>query len=466
MSKLYKALIQERADLTKEQKALFSAADTTGVELTAEQKARDDAIFARLKEIAPEIERQERRRENERNAPALESAVEDFGIDPVAALKAETLDRAAAYRAGLPYRITGGDVRAAAKPFNSLGENMLEAVRFARNKEKSIAYRQYEANIQKMLAATGLNETVGSEGGVLVQTDYIAGVLAPLHDVGPFTSRARNIPVSTDANGVVLFGVDETSRANGSRWGGVRGYRVAETGTLTKSQPAFRKIRLELKKYGVLGYSTDELLRDASAMESIFSRAAGEELSFMANDDLLNGDGTGGPLGALNAGTLVSQAKESGQAAATVVNANLVKMWQRLHPSYRANAVWYINSEVEPQLDQLSIPVGAAALEPRYVAYRPDGVMTIKGKPVVVTEFNAALGTVGDIVLANFADDYITIDKGGVQYATSLHLEFLTDQMAFRWIYRFDGQPVHASAITPYKGSNTQSAFVALATRA
>ena len=465
MSKLYKALIQERADLTKEQKALFSAADASGVELTAEQKQRDDAIYARLQELAPEIERQERRRENERTAVAVDISDASDAGDPVTALKAETLGRAAAYRAGVPY-ISGGDVRAAAKPFRSLGENMLEAVRFAQHKEKSIAYRQYEANVQKMLAATGLNETVGSEGGVLVQTDYVAGVLRPLHDVGPFTSRARNIPVSTDANGIVLFGVDETSRANGSRWGGVRGYRVAETGTLTKSQPAFRKIRLELKKYGVLGYSTDELLRDASAMESVFAQAAGEELSFMANDDLLNGDGNAGPLGVLNAGALVSQAKESGQAAATVVNANLVKMWQRMHPSYRANAVWYINSEVEPQLDQLSIPVGAAALEPRYVAYRPDGVMTIKGKPVVVTEFNAALGTVGDIVLANFADDYITIDKGGVQYATSLHLEFLTDQMAFRWIYRFDGQPVHASAITPYKGSNTQSAFVALATRA
>jgi glycosyltransferase involved in cell wall biosynthesis len=88
------------------------------------------------------------------------------------------------------------------------------------------------------------------------------------------------------------------------------------------------------------------------------------------------------------------------------------------------------------------------------------------GKPVIVTEFNAVPGTVGDIVLGRFADDYTTIDKGGVQYATSIHVQFLTDQTAFRFIYLYDGQPTLNGPVTPYKGSNTQSAYVALETRA
>lgn len=36
----------------------------------------------------------------------------------------------------------------------------------------------------------------------------------------------------------------------------------------------------------------------------------------------------------------------------------------------------------------------------------------------------------------------------------------------FRFVYRFDGQPVLASAITPYKGTNTLSHFVKLNERA
>jgi hypothetical protein len=43
---------------------------------------------------------------------------------------------------------------------------------------------------------------------------------------------------------------------------------------------------------------------------------------------------------------------------------------------------------------------------------------------------------------------------------------FLTDEEVFRWILRFDGQPIRNSALTPYKGTNTTSPFVTLATRA
>jgi len=36
--------------------------------------------------------------------------------------------------------------------------------------------------------------------------------------------------------------------------------------------------------------------------------------------------------------------------------------------------------------------------------------------------------------------------------------------MAFRVTWRVDGKPAWVSALTPFKGSNTQSPFVAIAT--
>jgi hypothetical protein len=44
----------------------------------------------------------------------------------------------------------------------------------------------------------------------------------------------------------------------------------------------------------------------------------------------------------------------------------------------------------------------------------------------------------------------------------SIHVQFLTDQTAFRFIARYDGQTALASAITPYKGTATYSPFVTL----
>jgi HK97 family phage major capsid protein len=83
---------------------------------------------------------------------------------------------------------------------------------------------------------------------------------------------------------------------------------------------------------------------------------------------------------------------------------------------------------------------------------------------VVETEFNATLGTVGDIVLADMSQ-YAMIEKD-VQAASSIHVQFITDQVAYRFVFRADGRPKIAAPLTPYKGSGTLSPFVTLATRA
>ncbi len=342
-------------------------------------------------------------------------------------------------------------------PFLSLAEQC-KAV-------KAFALRDREDPRLKRLKATGAAEGQLSEGGFLLEPTLVAEVLRPLHEEGPFTRAVRRLPVGNNSNYGWINGVNETSRADGSRWGGIRGYRLAEGGTLTSSKPAFRRINWELKKYAVLVYATDELLSDVAMFSEIVRQGAGEELAFMANDDIYRGAGTSGPHGILESGALISVAKETGQAADTVVMENLINMWQQLHPRNRANAAWYINSEVEPQLDMLALTVGTAALEPRYVAYGPDGVLRIKGRPVIVNEFSSALGDVGDILLGDMRE-YLFWEKGGVQEAQSIHVQFITDETVFRFIYRCDGQTSMASPITPYKGSNTQSAFVTLAERA
>jgi len=92
---------------------------------------------------------------------------------------------------------------------------------------------------------------------------------------------------------------------------------------------------------------------------------------------------------------------------------------------------------------------------------------TLMGRPVMVVEQCAVLGTVGDIILADFQNGYVLAEKGGMQTDMSIHVRFVYDESVFRFVYRCDGQPVLASAVIPYKGgaTNTQSHFVALETR-
>jgi HK97 family phage major capsid protein len=99
----------------------------------------------------------------------------------------------------------------------------------------------------------------------------------------------------------------------------------------------------------------------------------------------------------------------------------------------------------------------------------PNGVSgspyaTLLGKPLVPVEQAETLGTVGDIILADFSQ-YALVRKGGMNASSSIHVKFLTDEMTFKFSMRVNGKPMWKSALTPAKGSNTLSPFVTLQTR-
>ena len=154
--------------------------------------------------------------------------------------------------------------------------------------------------------------------------------------------------------------------------------------------------------------------------------------------------------------------KETGQAAATITHDNLKKMWARRFPG--GDHVWYINQDCEPALDDLAKIIGTSGVEPNYVSYGPDGVLRIKGRPVETLEYASTLGTVGDITLVDWTQ-YAMI-ASSIQQAASMHFKFDTDEQSFRTTMRVDGACMWKTALTPFKGTATQSPVVKLATRA
>jgi HK97 family phage major capsid protein len=272
--------------------------------------------------------------------------------------------------------------------------------------------------------------------------------------------------VSANSNRLVINGVDETSRVAGSRWGGIRGYWAAEAAEKTKSDPKFKRLTLSLNKMIGLCYATDELLQDAAALGSVLMQGFSEEFNFMVDEAILRGSGAGQPLGILNASCLVSVAAETGQDSTTIVAQNIMNMYARLYNRSRPNAVWLINQDCLPQLMQLSIPVGTGGI-PLWIAGNSlagQPYNTLLGRPVIECEHCSTLGTVGDIMLVDLGQ-YLFIEKGGIQSASSIHVRFVYDETAFRFVWRVDGQPAWTNDLTPAHGSNDVSPFVALATR-
>ena len=353
------------------------------------------------------------------------------------------------------------EVKSNPETFKSLGEQ-LDAIRRASTPGYSVDRR-----LTDIKAISGMSETVPEDGGYLVQTDFATELLRITHDTGLLTSRVRRIPVGANANGLTINAVAETSRATGSRWGGVQVYWREEAGTVTAKAPEFRRMKLQLNSLMGLCYATDEVLADATALGAVIQQAFAEEFAFTLDNAVINGTGNGQPQGILGSGAVVAVAKETNQVAATVYWENIVNMWARLWARSRTNAAWFIHQDVLPQLATMAFPIGVGGVPVYLPATGVAGSMysTLFGRPVIEIEQAAALGTVGDIMLLDLSQ-YLMIDKGGLEAAQSIHVRFIYGENTFRFVLRTDGQSIWNKALTLNNSSNTVSPFVALATRA
>lgn len=301
-------------------------------------------------------------------------------------------------------------------------------------------------------------ENNGPDGGYAVPPEFANEISSIAYAEESLLSRCDTMPVSGNS---MTFPKDETTP-----WGstGITAAWEGEANQSTPKKPALGESQLKLRKLKVLVAASDELLSDAAAMSAYITRKCGEAVDWKVNDAIVNGSGAGMPLGIMTAASTVSQAKETSQTAATITAANVAKMYGRVINGAGGNLAWLIHPDAYNQVITLSLNNNPIWMPPSQgIQNAPDGLLL--GRPVIITDACQTLGTVGDIILGNF-NGYRAITKGsGAEFATSMHLWFDQDLMAFRLIFRMDGQPALAAAVSPKNGSTTRSHFVTLATR-
>lgn len=358
--------------------------------------------------------------------------------------------------------MAGGGTTESRGLFKSFGEQLRAIVQAGRGGN------QPDPRLFEVRAASGANESVGSEGGFLVETDFSTSLLQGAMAAAKLAPRCAPFPIGPNSNGVKLPAMDETSRATGSRFGGLQLAWGDEAGDIVATKPKFKALELKLKKLTGACYLTDEIVQDATVLDSFVRRAFTSEYAFTIDDRILRGTGAGQPLGILTSGALLTVPKELGQAADTVITPNIVKMFAR--NSNPEGSVWLCNINCFPQLSTLTLAIGTGGapigLLREGIAGSPTGLGML-GRPIIFLEQCSTLGDVGDLMFVDMSR-YLLATKGGLQVANSIHVRFLQDENVLRFVQRLDGQPEVSAPLTPYQGGagSTVSPFVALAERA
>ncbi|NCC04987.1 MAG: phage major capsid protein [Proteobacteria bacterium] len=341
--------------------------------------------------------------------------------------------------------------------YKNLGEQLLDVRDMTLDTPAAPRARERH---QQIVNAAGASTGIGSEGGYLVETDKAANIYETAIETGVFASRCALQPVGADSDSFSYLAADDRDRSDG-KINGIQVYRKAEAETMEaggKAQLKERELRVE-DMYGLV-YVTNRMLRDASAMSEYIKRTLREQLAFKLDLEIFEGNGSGQCLGITASDIMVTVAKEASQANDAVVAENIVKMLARFRGNVR-RAAWFVNQDVLSQLPLLKV-----GDQPVYgVDWRSGNPFgTLLGLPVQPVEFCQTLGNLNDIILGDFGQ-YMLISKGGIEEVQSIHVRFLTDESAFRFLVRNNGQPIHDRPITPLRGGNTLSPFVNLAAR-
>lgn len=289
----------------------------------------------------------------------------------------------------------------------------------------------------------------GPGGGFAVPEEFSAWLLdqslegeiiRPRATVWPMLSQNKKVP-----------GWDMSTNV-GSLFGGLTAEWLAESGTATETYAKMRQIQLVAKKLACYTSSSNELVDDGVSFEMQLQGALVKTIGFYLDYAFIQGSGAGQPLGIVNDPALIEVDPETNQGAATILYENLANMFSRLAPQCLKNAVWIANQTAIPQLLTLSVTVGTGG-QVIPVMTESDGKFRILTKEVVFTEKCPALGSLGDIILADLSQYSVGLRRE-VSLDKSNAPGWLKDESSYRAIVRADGQGMWNQAVSPKHGDS------------
>jgi HK97 family phage major capsid protein/HK97 family phage prohead protease len=344
------------------------------------------------------------------------------------------------------------------KMFGSYGEHLRAVAMAEMNPDKN--------NIDKRFAleraASGMQESLGSDGGFLTQPGFSESLL-----FGKFSSeivkKVMTLRLQNSRTNLPVFAADD--RSGGNLYEAIQIYKLDEADTLTPSDGTFiRSLLPNLNKLAALAYMTSELLEDAGTLERYFKRFMGQALSYELERQIIRGSGLGECQGLLSANCKIRIAKQGGQNADTILTQNILDMDSRLvteaHNS--PSTVWVVNPNAKSQLPGLTITGDGGPIN-LYKFGQPGEHDTLMGKPVLLSDHASTIGDEGDIILA--ALDTYLLSMMASQYGISSHVRFLNDESAFRLTIRVDGMSIFSNPVTPANGTDKLSPVITLAAR-
>jgi HK97 family phage major capsid protein len=309
-----------------------------------------------------------------------------------------------------------------------------------------------------------LAEASGITGGYTVPIEFAMRLMQLVVQQSVVRPRATIIPMGARSIRIPYLDVTTPQSAGVTAFlGGLQMYWTEEAQTRTETEPSFKQ--LELVAHELSGYTlaSNTILADnAVALDALLTRLFSQGISWFSDYAFLQGVGAGRPVGILNAPATISVSRTSPNK---FLLADAATMLSKLLTTSMGSSVFIMSQTCIPQLVQMADAAGRVVWIPNQMS--PGGgaaqtmPSTLFGLPIIFTEKLPALGSTGDVMLADLSY-YLIGDRMSIEIASSIHFKFTNNQTTWRVLARMDGQPWLDNAVTLADAVTTVSPFVIL----
>lgn len=315
--------------------------------------------------------------------------------------------------------------------FRSFGE-FIHSVRF------NPADRRLEYREQTM--------GVGAEGGFNVPKQFKDTLLAVDAQAPVIRSRATVIPAGDPPDAeITMPALDQGAAEN--IFGGVEVTWIGEGQTKNETDAKFKEVKLTPNEVAAYITVTDKLLRNWQAAGPTLSGLLRNAILASEDYQFLRGNGVSKPQGVIGSACEIAYNRA---VASQIAFADIVGMLARLRSD--TGAVWIASRTTIPQLANVR-DTGNNNL---FIMNATLGVpASLMGIPLIFNERSPALGTKGDLVLADLSY-YLIKDGSGPFVSASEHVYFRNNKTVIKAFWNVDGKP-WLSEVIPLEGDATKT---------
>jgi HK97 family phage major capsid protein len=327
----------------------------------------------------------------------------------------------------------------------------------------------YGSSFSQWQQKAPMGETSGSTGGYIVPPDFYHQLLQIAAEQNTFRQNAFVMPMASATLQFPFLDITTVQSAGVSPFfGGVQAYWTAEAQTRTETEPQFKMMELKAQELSGYSVSSNILLQDAAfGLEKFLMVLFGNAVGWFEEYAFLQGNGVGKPIGVVNANAAIPTGNNGGKTGRQTANqisyGDVAVMFSKFLPgSIAANrGRWFGSPTIVPQLLQLQDGASRAIFISIDQGAVKAPIWKLLGLPITITEKLPALGTKGDLILVD-PSLYVIGDRMQLEIAASEHVNFLKNQMTWRFVQRVDGRPWMDNPVTLQDGTSQVSPFVIL----